>query len=118
MVIGMYVALIWVGLAVVNECRFAFGRLLGLGILATIGIQAVINIAVVTVVVPTKGIALPLMSSGGTGWILCAAAIGLLAAIDRINRMGQVEGEELLGELPVAAPVSVSAGSPAPQAAG
>jgi len=37
----------------------------------------------VTGLAPTKGIALPLMSSGGTGWILTAGCLGLLAAMDR-----------------------------------
>ena len=41
------------------------------------------NLAVVTVVVPTKGIALPLLSSGGTGWMLTAACLGLLVGMDR-----------------------------------
>lgn len=87
LVIGMYLAMLWVGLGVVRDCRHPFGRLLGLGILGTIALQALINIAVVTVVVPTKGIALPLLSYGGTGWIMCAGAVGLLVAIDRVNRM-------------------------------
>jgi len=38
---------------------------------------------VVVGLAPTKGIALPLLSSGGTGWLLTAAGIGLLWAIDR-----------------------------------
>jgi hypothetical protein len=56
------------------------------GITAIIGLQAAINIAVVTVSMPTKGIALPLISSGGTGWIMNAAAIGVLMSIERITR--------------------------------
>ena len=60
-----------------------FQRLLGLGIVLTIGLQAIINIAVVTGSGPTKGIALPLVSSGGTGWVLTAFCIGLLVAIER-----------------------------------
>jgi cell division protein FtsW (lipid II flippase) len=43
-------------------------RLLGLGVLATLGLQAAMNLLVVTGLAPTKGIALPLLSSGGTGW--------------------------------------------------
>jgi len=58
-------------------------RLVGLGILLTFGLQALINIAVVTGLAPTKGIALPLVSHGGTGWILTAAALGLVVSIDR-----------------------------------
>ena len=61
-----------------------FSQLLGLGILLTFGLQAVINIAVVTGMAPTKGIALPLVSHGGTGWILTAASLGVLVSIDRV----------------------------------
>jgi cell division protein FtsW len=62
-------------------------------VLLTIGLQALINIAVVTVVVPTKGIALPLISSGGTGWIVTAFAIGLVAALDNANELERVDGD-------------------------
>jgi cell division protein FtsW len=95
MVIGLYVGLLWVGLGIVKDCKHAFGRLVGLGVLLTIGIQAAMNIAVVTVVVPTKGIALPLLSNGGTGWVMTGAAVGLLVALDRINQSEAEESEEL-----------------------
>ncbi|MFG0326211.1 MAG: FtsW/RodA/SpoVE family cell cycle protein [Phycisphaerales bacterium JB037] len=58
-------------------------RLFVLGALVTFGLQAVINIAVVTGWAPTKGIPLPLVSSGGTGWILTAASLGVVVSIDR-----------------------------------
>ena len=38
---------------------------------------------VVTAMAPTKGIALPLISAGGTGWVLTALAVGVLAALER-----------------------------------
>jgi cell division protein FtsW (lipid II flippase) len=60
-----------------------FQRLVGLGVLLTVGLQALINIAVVTGSAPTKGIALPLLSSGGTGWVLTAFCLGLLVSMDR-----------------------------------
>ena len=61
----------------------AFSRLFGFGILITFGFQAVINIAVVTGLAPTKGIALPLVSQGGTGWVLTAFSLGLVISMDR-----------------------------------
>ena len=48
-----------------------------------ITIQAAVNIAVVTVVVPTKGIPLPFISAGGTSMLLTAAAVGILLNIAR-----------------------------------
>jgi cell division protein FtsW len=101
MVIGLYLALMWLGLSIIRDCKDVYGRLLGLGVLLTVGIQAVINLAVVTVVVPTKGIALPLISSGGTGWILTAFALGLLVSLDEANRIEQPEVDDETGLLPV-----------------
>lgn len=60
-----------------------FSALFGFGVVLTFGLQAVINIAVVTGLAPTKGIALPLVSQGGTGWVLTAFSLGLLVSIDR-----------------------------------
>ncbi len=105
MVIGLYLVLLWTSVAILRDCRHAFGRLLGFAVLLTIGLQAVMNLAVVTVMVPTKGIALPLLSSGGTGWVMCAASVGLLAAIDRINR---IESEELRASTPAVPSISAA----------
>ena len=71
------------GLSIVRRMDHAFPRLLGLGVLLTIGLQALINIAVVTGAAPTKGIALPLVSAGGSGWVLTAFSLGLLVAMER-----------------------------------
>ncbi len=94
-VVGLYLAILWVGLGIVRDCRDTFARLVGLGVLLTVGLQAAINLAVVTVVVPTKGIALPLVSAGGTGWIMTAFALGLLAALDNANHLEREAGLEL-----------------------
>jgi cell division protein FtsW (lipid II flippase) len=67
-----------------QESRLSpFCQLVGLGILATIGFQALINILVVTGLAPTKGIALPLISRGGTGWMLTCLSLGLIMSMDR-----------------------------------
>ena len=86
-VVGLYLLLIWTGLSIVRSCQDVFARLLVLGVMLTVGLQALINIAVVTVVIPTKGIALPFISAGGTGWILTAAAVGVVASLDEANRL-------------------------------
>ncbi|MBS0189527.1 MAG: FtsW/RodA/SpoVE family cell cycle protein [Phycisphaerales bacterium] len=84
-VVFLFVVLIWAGLSIVKNEKSAALKLFALGATVTIGVQAVINLAVVTVVAPTKGIALPLISAGGTGWILTAMSLGLLIAIDRTS---------------------------------
>ena len=82
-IIALFMGLLWAGFGVMRREHSPFLRLVALGITATVSIQAVINLAVVTAVAPTKGIALPLLSSGGTGWVLTAFSLGLIVAIDR-----------------------------------
>ncbi len=82
-IVCLYAGLLLAGMSIISAARSAFERLLALGILATIGLQALMNMLVVTGLAPTKGIALPLISSGGTGWVMTAFALGLLVAMDR-----------------------------------
>ncbi len=81
-VVCLFGAVLLCGLSIIERVEHPFGRLLGLGILLTIGLQALINMMVVTGLAPTKGIALPLISAGGTGWVMTALGVGLLVAMD------------------------------------
>jgi cell division protein FtsW len=60
-----------------------FARLAAFGITVTILLQAFFNISVVLSLVPTKGIPLPLISSGGTSLFFTLASIGILLNISR-----------------------------------
>jgi cell division protein FtsW len=60
-----------------------FARLVAFGITTTILLQAFFNISVVLSLVPTKGIPLPLISSGGTSLFFTLASIGILLNISR-----------------------------------
>jgi cell division protein FtsW len=84
-VASLYIGLVILGVCVIRKTKNTFEQLIALGFIITIGFQAGMNILVVTALVPTKGIALPLLSNGGTGWLLTAFCIGLLNAIDRKN---------------------------------
>jgi len=99
-------ALIWNAVAIARSERWPVLRLFALGVVATVGFQAVINLFVVTGLGPTKGIALPLLSSGGTGWLLTAASLGLLIAMDRTQGTAEryeVSREDLLARARVEA---------------
>lgn len=89
-VAGLFVLLLWSGAAIVVREPRPVLKLAGLGVLATVALQAIINLAVVTGLAPTKGIALPLVSAGGTGWVLTAASLGLLVGMDRAARRAGV----------------------------
>lgn len=83
LVIALYAVLAGALFSVVKAARHPVCRLLALGVLVTVMAQALINLFVVTGLGPTKGIALPLLSAGGTGWVLTCGALGLCAAIAR-----------------------------------
>ncbi|UCF14794.1 MAG: FtsW/RodA/SpoVE family cell cycle protein [Phycisphaerales bacterium] len=90
-VILLFILFIWLGILVVMRCKDRFGQLLAGGIVLAIAIQAALNIAVVTVVVPTKGIPLPFVSAGGTSMLLSAAAVGVLINIAKQNQKPVIE---------------------------
>lgn len=81
LVIALFCVFVWLGLRTMLAARTRFERLLAFGLTAMIGLQVVMNIAVVTVVTPTTGISLPLISAGGSGVMSVCLAIGLLVAI-------------------------------------
>jgi cell division protein FtsW len=88
LVIILFIAFVLLSTSAVRKCNDPFGKLLATGIVLTIGLQAAINIGVVTVVLPTKGIPLPFVSAGGTSMLLSAAAVGILLNIIKPRRVG------------------------------
>ena len=84
LVIGLFVVLVCLGMRamfLVDRSDGGFLRLFAFGVTVMVGLQAVMNIAVVTVVAPTKGIGLPFVSAGGTSLLCFSVAIGLLAGV-------------------------------------
>lgn len=75
--------LIWRGMYVSLKAKDRFGMLLGLGITFQVGIQAVLNICVVTNTIPNTGISLPFFSSGGTALLMLLGEMGILLNISR-----------------------------------
>ena len=71
------------GLRVAFKCQDPFGRLVAFGITTALVLQAFFNISVVLSLVPTKGIPLPLISSGGTSLFFTLSSIGILLNISR-----------------------------------
>jgi len=61
----------------------AFGSYLALGLTAMIAVQVFVNISVVLGLVPTKGIPLPLVSSGGSSLMISLLAMGVLLNVSQ-----------------------------------
>lgn len=82
-VIALFGAFVFAGLRVALHCRDRYGALLAGGITAMIGLQAFINMGVVTGIMPTTGLPLPFFSLGGTSVSMIMAAVGILLNISR-----------------------------------
>ena len=82
-VVGLFVFLGYRGLRAAVLSTDPFARFLAFGITTAILIQAFFNISVVLKLVPTKGITLPLISSGGTSVFITLASLGVLLNITR-----------------------------------
>ena len=84
-VIALFAAFVFAGLRVALACRDCYGCLLASGITSMIGLQAFINMGVVTGIMPTTGLPLPFFSAGGTSVTMIMAAVGILLNISREN---------------------------------
>jgi cell division protein FtsW len=82
-IIGLFIFLIWRGVSVALRAKDTYGKLLAMGITSVIGVQAIINIAVITGSMPVTGVPLPFISSGGTSLLITMCAIGILLNISR-----------------------------------
>lgn len=82
-VITLFAILIWRGMIIAMKAPDMFGSLLATGITSLIGLQAIINIAVVTSSMPVTGMALPFFSYGGTSLIILLCSVGVLLNISR-----------------------------------
>ena len=82
-VILLFAVFIWRGIIIAMKAPDMFGSLLATGITALIGMQAIINIAVVTSSMPVTGMALPFFSYGGTSLIILLCSVGVLLNISR-----------------------------------
>ena len=73
----------WRGVVISTRAPDKFGALLAVGISAQIGIQVLLNIAVVTNSMPNTGIGLPFFSYGGTSMMMLLGEMGVLFSIAR-----------------------------------
>ena len=82
-ILGAFVLLVACGVRIAWNARDTFGLLLGTGLTFLIGLQAFINIGVVTGTLPNKGLPLPFISRGGSNLFLMLVCVGLLLSIAR-----------------------------------
>jgi cell division protein FtsW len=83
----LYALLVWRGVLIALRAPDRYGTYLALGLTLTIGLQALINGAVVMGLVPTKGLPLPFMSYGGSSLCTSFLAVGILLNISSRQRV-------------------------------
>ena len=85
-IILLFMVVFVCGLRIASRANDDFGRFTALGCTLMITLQALINLAVVTGSMPTKGLALPFISYGGSSLLVCASMIGLLVNVAHTAR--------------------------------
>ena len=84
-VIVLFIVLIWRGFVIAMNAPDTFSSLLVIGLISKVGIQLLLNIAVVTVSIPTTGIALPFFSYGGSALIMQLGEMGIILSISKYS---------------------------------
>ncbi len=83
----LFAALVWRGMIISIRAKDKFGALLGIGLTSQVGLQVLLNIAVVTNTMPNTGISLPFFSYGGTSLLMLLAQMGIVLSISRTSRI-------------------------------
>lgn len=87
LIIGaMFFLLVQRGIRVALYAQDGFGRYLAFGIVTLLGIEAFVNMGVVTGLLPTKGLALPFISYGGSSLLVTLLAVGILLNVSSRTR--------------------------------
>lgn len=93
LVVLLYVSLVIRGFQIARRAADPFGALLAAGLTIWIVSKALLNIAVMTAVVPSTGVPLPFISYGGSSLIVLMAGTGLLLSVTRISLREQAMPE-------------------------
>jgi cell division protein FtsW len=83
LLIALYATLIWRGLVIARRAPDMLGTLLASGITFWVGIEALINMAVMVGLMPFAGNALPFISAGGSNLVATLCAMGIMLNISR-----------------------------------
>ena len=82
-IIILFCALVWRGFTIAMRAQDKFGTLMAIGLTFQVGLQAILNILVVTNTMPNTGISLPFFSYGGTALVILLAEMGIVLSVSR-----------------------------------
>ncbi len=83
LILLLFAALVFRGFVIASRAKSMFERLLVLGISLQVGLQTILNILVVTDLMPNTGISLPFFSYGGTALVMQLIEMGIVLAVSR-----------------------------------
>ena len=85
LLMSLYAVLVWRGLVIARRAPDMLGTLLASGVTFWIGMEALINMAVMVGLMPFAGNALPFVSAGGSNLVSTLSAIGIILNISRLS---------------------------------
>ena len=86
----LFALLIWRGFVIAMNCPDRFGSLLAAGCVTHIGMQVLLNIAVVTNTIPNTGISLPLFSYGGSALMMTLSELGVVLSVSKKSNLSKI----------------------------
>lgn len=86
-IILLFCLLVWRGFTIAMRAEDKFGSLLAIGLTFQVGLQAMLNIWVVTNTIPNTGISLPFFSYGGTSLLILLAEMGIVLSVSRSSNI-------------------------------
>ena len=89
-IVILFALLVWRGFLIGIQAKDHFGSLLAMGIAFQVGLQAALNIGVVTDVLPNTGISLPFFSYGGTSLLMLLFEMGVVMSVSRTAKLNKV----------------------------
>jgi cell division protein FtsW len=92
-----FAVIAWRGLRTALLAPDRFGSLLAIGLTMLLTCQAFVNLSMVVGLLPTKGIPLPFLSSGGSSLIVSMVAMGVLLNISQQSSSGSIGSIEARG---------------------
>jgi cell division protein FtsW len=93
-VIILFFLFLWRGMYIASRAPDMFGFLLASGITSVVGLQVIVNVAVVLSLMPATGITLPFISYGGSSLLFLAVGVGILLNISRYGENKHVFAQE------------------------
>lgn len=98
LVVVAFVVLVFCGIYIALHARETFGTMLATGVTLLIGLQAAINIGVVTSALPNKGLPLPFISYGGSNLLAMLTCVGILLSVARKATPSKISASDFVAD--------------------